>query len=110
MQTLSPVTSFSRQLLSQDIEPFQPLRDITSKERNKENQAMPTKKLKRTRLLLDARTELTDEELKVLFSFHSSCVTDSEILDCKGEIYAVTEASETGVATKKAREGKWPSD
>ncbi|KAF9526495.1 Rec8 like protein-domain-containing protein [Crepidotus variabilis] len=61
----SPPISFSRQLLSQDLEPFMPLRDITAEARNKENQLEPSKKLKRTRLLLDARTELTDEELKV---------------------------------------------
>jgi hypothetical protein len=65
--TLSPTTSFSRQLLSQDKAAFQPLRDITTAERNRENQAEPSKKTKRTRVLLDARTELTDEELKVVF-------------------------------------------
>lgn len=64
---VSPAASFSRQLLSQDNETSQPLRDITTDERNRENQAVPSKKLKRTRLLLDARTELTDEELKVVF-------------------------------------------
>ncbi|CAA7265812.1 unnamed protein product [Cyclocybe aegerita] len=60
----SPATSFSRLLLSQDLEQVQPLKDITA-ERNRENQGTPRQKLKRTRLLLDARTELTDEELKV---------------------------------------------
>jgi len=64
----SPATSFSRQLLSQDGELFQPLRDITAEHRNKDNQAAASKKLKRTRLLLDARTELTDDELKVAAS------------------------------------------
>lgn len=59
-------TSFSAQLLSQDQEPL-PLRDITTEEQNKANQANPTKKTKRTRLLLDARTELTDDELRVRF-------------------------------------------
>ena len=63
---LSPATSFSRQLLSQDNEALQPLRDITAEELNKINRAEPPKKLKRARVLLDARTELTDEELKVI--------------------------------------------
>jgi hypothetical protein len=61
----SPTMSFSAQLLSQEQEQLLPLRDITSEEQNKANQANPTKKAKRTRLLLDARTELTDDELRV---------------------------------------------
>ncbi|KAJ3513821.1 hypothetical protein NLJ89_g2734 [Agrocybe chaxingu] len=61
----SPATSFSRLLLSQDLDQMQPLKDITAEERNRENRRTPRQKLKRTRLLLDARTELTDEELKV---------------------------------------------
>jgi len=66
-QTLvaSPATSFSRLLLSQDIDQPQPLRDVTQEEVNRKNQDDPPKKVKRTRLLLDARTELTDDELKV---------------------------------------------
>ncbi|KAJ8083983.1 R8 protein [Marasmius tenuissimus] len=66
----SPATSFSRLLLSQDEEIHAPLpfTDVTSqvvnKDQAKENQP-PPKKNKRTRLLLDARTELTDEELKI---------------------------------------------
>jgi hypothetical protein len=63
----SPPTSFSAQLLSQDQEQPLPLRDITTEEQNKVNQADLTKKVKRTRLLLDARTELTDDELRVRF-------------------------------------------
>jgi hypothetical protein len=63
-RALSPTTTFSAQLLSQDQEPL-PLRDITTEEQNKANQANPFKKTKRTRLLLDARTELTDDELRV---------------------------------------------
>uniref|UniRef100_A0A8H7Y7W3 Rad21/Rec8-like protein N-terminal domain-containing protein n=1 Tax=Psilocybe cubensis TaxID=181762 RepID=A0A8H7Y7W3_PSICU len=59
----SPAMSFSRMLLSQDEE--QPLRDITTEESNRHNQQDLTKKTKRTRLLLDARTELTDDELKI---------------------------------------------
>lgn len=62
----SPTTTFSAQLLSQDQEPL-PLRDITTEEQNKANQENPIKKAKRTRLLLDARTELTDDELRVRF-------------------------------------------
>ena len=61
----SPPTSFSAQLLSQDEELPLPLRDITTEALNKANQANPIKKVKRTRLLLDARTELTDDELRV---------------------------------------------
>lgn len=61
----SAPTSFSAQLLSQDEELPLPLRDITTEELNQANQANPTKKVKRTRLLLDARTELTDDELRV---------------------------------------------
>jgi meiotic recombination protein REC8, fungi type len=66
-QATSPLTSFSAQLLSQDQEGLLPLRDITTEEQNKANQADPVKKAKRTRLLLDARTELTDDELRVCF-------------------------------------------
>jgi hypothetical protein len=63
---LSPATSFSRLLLSQDIEPQLPLVDLTANEQNQVNRGV--KKIKKTtRLLLDARTELTDDELKVCY-------------------------------------------
>ncbi|KAF7339482.1 RNA cytidine acetyltransferase [Mycena sanguinolenta] len=58
----SPATSFSRLLLSQDEEPQVPLVDVTADEQNQKN--VGPKKIKKTRLLLDARTELTDDELK----------------------------------------------
>ncbi|ESK86634.1 rad21 rec8 n terminal domain protein [Moniliophthora roreri MCA 2997] len=64
----SPANSFTQLLLSQGAESEHcaptPLTDITANARSKENQP-PSKKQKRTRLLLDARTELTDEELKI---------------------------------------------
>ncbi|KDQ30809.1 hypothetical protein PLEOSDRAFT_1111526 [Pleurotus ostreatus PC15] len=60
----SPSTSFSRMLLSQDEQQPGPLSDITALNRNQENIPNKMKKPKKTRLLLDARTELTDEELK----------------------------------------------
>ncbi|KAJ7293565.1 hypothetical protein C8J57DRAFT_1269366 [Mycena rebaudengoi] len=59
---LSPATSFSRLLLSQDLDEPQPLLDVTTNDQNQVNRGI--KKVKKTRLLLDARTELTDEELK----------------------------------------------
>ncbi|KAJ6509522.1 Rec8 like protein-domain-containing protein [Mycena vitilis] len=59
---LSPATSFSRLLLSQDAEPQLPLLDVTADDQNQTNRG--AKKIKKTRLLLDARTELTDDELK----------------------------------------------
>ncbi|KAJ7103545.1 Rec8 like protein-domain-containing protein [Mycena belliarum] len=60
---LSPATSFSRMLLSQDEEPQMPLNDVTAI--NDQNQIRRSvKTAKKTRLLLDARTELTDDELK----------------------------------------------
>lgn len=65
---VSPATSFSRLLLSQDEEFPQPLLDITPGDQNQININKPAKKVKRTRLLLDARTELTDDELKVKLS------------------------------------------
>ncbi|KAF8213061.1 Rec8 like protein-domain-containing protein [Mycena galopus ATCC 62051] len=64
----SPATSFSRMLLSQDEEPQEPqepqgpLVDVTANDQNQKN--IGPKKVKKTRLLLDARTELTDDELK----------------------------------------------
>jgi hypothetical protein len=73
---MSPATSFSRLLLSQDEEP-QPLIDITAKDQNQNNREI--RKIKRTRLVLDARTELTDEELKVTLQcrrdLYDSCST-----------------------------------
>ncbi|KAK0208222.1 Rec8 like protein-domain-containing protein [Desarmillaria ectypa] len=61
-RAVTPVLTFSQQLLSQDAEPVQPLKDVTQ---HFQNASAPTqKKIKKTRLLLDARTELTDEELK----------------------------------------------
>lgn len=57
----SPATSFSRLLLSQDEQPT-PLNDITPNAQNQVNAGI--KKMKKTRLLLDPRTELTDDELK----------------------------------------------
>ncbi|KAJ6604638.1 hypothetical protein DFH09DRAFT_316557 [Mycena vulgaris] len=60
---LSPATSFSRLLLTQDDEPQVPLLDVTAvNDQNQPNRG--AKKVKKTRLLLDARTELTDDELK----------------------------------------------
>ncbi|TRM60286.1 Rec8 like protein-domain-containing protein [Schizophyllum amplum] len=59
---VSPATSFSRLFLSQE-EGQVPLLETTRKN-DEEQAAQAPKKLKRTRLLLDARTELTDEELR----------------------------------------------
>ncbi|KAK7468886.1 R8 protein [Stygiomarasmius scandens] len=66
---LSPASLFSRQFLSQ-VEPTpppaSPLHDTTSNNNNRlPNKEPNSKKQKRTRLLLDARTELTDEELQL---------------------------------------------
>ncbi|KXN90036.1 Meiotic recombination protein rec8 [Leucoagaricus sp. SymC.cos] len=62
----SSVASFARAFLTQELldadEDRQPLRDITVETHQNGKQ---DKKRKRARLLLDARTELTDEELKV---------------------------------------------
>ncbi|KAF9270204.1 hypothetical protein L218DRAFT_952383 [Marasmius fiardii PR-910] len=67
----SPANSFSRLLLSQD-ENIQfrqptPFADITTRALNEEKENRPNypRKNKRTRFLLDVRTELTDEELKI---------------------------------------------
>lgn len=58
----SPATSFSYQLLSQD----EHMHVISTKDHDQGNPITlaAAKKAKRTRLLLDARTELTDDELK----------------------------------------------
>ncbi|THV04964.1 hypothetical protein K435DRAFT_961677 [Dendrothele bispora CBS 962.96] len=68
---LSPAASFSRQFLSQadGPEPTPPpmpsLHGMTSNNNNDQLKKDPNqRKQKRTRLLLDARTELTDDELK----------------------------------------------
>ncbi|KAJ4486110.1 Rec8 like protein-domain-containing protein [Lentinula aciculospora] len=63
----TPANSFVHLLLSQDEEIRQsesaPLADVTA---SRQNTGKPLKKThKRTRLLLDARTELTDDELKI---------------------------------------------
>ncbi|KAF8078636.1 Rec8 like protein-domain-containing protein [Lyophyllum atratum] len=55
-------TSFSQLLLSQDEQPIVALNNITQEEQSRTNAGI--KRMKKTRLLLDARTELTDEELK----------------------------------------------
>ncbi|KAF9478528.1 hypothetical protein BDN70DRAFT_933321 [Pholiota conissans] len=58
---LNPSTFFSRQLLSQDVQSFN---YVVADELNgpkREERRLP----KRTRLLLDARTELTDDELRM---------------------------------------------
>ncbi|GLB36139.1 putative N terminus of Rad21 / Rec8 like protein [Lyophyllum shimeji] len=60
-RALSPPTSFSQLLLSQDAQPA-PLNDVTMEVQSRTNAGI--KKTKKTRLLLDARTELTDDELK----------------------------------------------
>lgn len=65
----SPANSFAQLFLSQDdqfVRAPTPLADITTTNQNKNKRKVPPKKIhKQTRLLLDARTELTDEELKV---------------------------------------------
>lgn len=72
-QTLSPAISFSRLLLSQDIE--QPYiggldehRGSIQPEDATEESATRNARNKKPRLLLDIRTELTDEELKASFT------------------------------------------
>ncbi|KAJ8522580.1 hypothetical protein ONZ45_g871 [Pleurotus djamor] len=60
---LDDAASFSRQLLSQD-EPYQDVAVDKGILRARKENIPPTKKFKKTRLLLDARTELSDEELK----------------------------------------------
>ena len=62
--------SFSQQLLEQDSE--LPLDELVELKR-------PLRKTKRVRLLLDPRTELTDEELKVGIPLSSS-VTESDLM------------------------------
>jgi len=58
----SPAASFSYQLPSQD----EHMNDPAIKHQDHVNPvSLAVKKVKRTRLLLDARTELTDDELKV---------------------------------------------
>ncbi|TEB35062.1 hypothetical protein FA13DRAFT_1788657 [Coprinellus micaceus] len=61
----SPANSFGRLFLSQDDHiRATPLQDVTAPD-NEQQPVGPKNQKKRTRLLLDARTELTDEELKV---------------------------------------------
>ncbi|KAJ3751978.1 hypothetical protein EV360DRAFT_56004 [Lentinula raphanica] len=66
-ESASPVNSFAQQLLSQDDElpraETVPLADVTEDQNT--NKPVKKKTHKRLRLLLDARTELTDEELKI---------------------------------------------
>ena len=63
--------TFTQELLSQDnMEAIQPFADVT-KEQNRPDTIQKKKPVKKTRLLLDARTELTDEELKVSSSLVS---------------------------------------
>ena len=99
----SPI-SFSAQLLSQDQEPL-PLRDITTEEQNKANQANPIKKAKRTRLLLDARTELTDDELRVRFMRFMRILLffNGLFLGCSSEISRVSEYNQTRNTNQKTR-------
>ncbi|TFK30430.1 hypothetical protein FA15DRAFT_607770 [Coprinopsis marcescibilis] len=64
---LTPGAFFARDFLTQDLGIPEPLQDVTTQEKDRVNQekekSKPSKK--RTRLLLDARTELTDDELKI---------------------------------------------
>jgi hypothetical protein len=98
-------TSFSAQLLSQDQE-LLPLRDITTEEQNKANQANPIKKTKRTRLLLDARTELTDDELRVRFMRFMLILSLFDVFfpGCSSEIPRVSEYNQTRDTNQKTRE------
>jgi hypothetical protein len=102
----SPTTSFSAQLLSQDQEPPVPLRDITTEEQNNANQANPIKKAKRTRLLLDARTELTDDELRVCFMYFMLILPlfNGFSPGCSSEIPRVSEYNQTRDTNQKTRE------
>ena len=101
----SPTTSFSAQLLSQDQEPL-PLRDITTEEQNKANQVNPIKKAKRTRLLLDARTELTDDELRVRFMCFILILLlfNGLFPGCSSKIPRVSECNQTRNTNQKNRE------
>ncbi|KAI5835570.1 hypothetical protein K523DRAFT_411473 [Schizophyllum commune Tattone D] len=60
---VSPATSFSRQFLSQEDGATSLLE--TTRKNDEQDIAQAPKKLKRGRLLLDARTELSDEELRM---------------------------------------------
>ncbi len=66
--------TFTQELLSQDnMEPDQPgpLSDLTMAQ-NVPKTIRTKRPAKKTRLLLDARTELTDEELKVILGLFPS--------------------------------------
>ena len=62
---LSPPTSFSRMFLSQDEAIQPPCPVIVPVIDDQPNHDVAPKRLKKRPLLLDARTELTDDELKV---------------------------------------------
>lgn len=71
------VASFARAFLSQDHMDgeWQLLADVTAEDRET---GKPERKRKIARLLLDARTELTDEELKVRLAPFTLGVADSQ--------------------------------
>ena len=97
----SPAMSFANLLLSQDIEQ-QPLNDAEKEIPINQNREEP-RKHKRTRLLLDARTELTDDELKVQFF---SCSNSSHRFhfgpkDCQSQVSPVSECHQTRYAREK---------
>jgi hypothetical protein len=70
VRELTPGATFAAQFLSQNREQTPALRDVTPNPNiDGLANAEPKLKKKRTRLLLDARTELTDDELKVCTTF-----------------------------------------
>lgn len=77
-----------------------PLQDVTAPD-NEQQPVGPKNQKKRTRLLLDARTELTDEELKVGLQFKALERMTNNIVGCKGPISRVPERIETRFAEEE---------
>jgi hypothetical protein len=100
----SPAASFSQLLLSQDIDQLQPLSNITREDCDRQNQDDPPKKVKRTRLLLDARTELTDDELKVFTPPNAKPIVTDTKIDCSREIRRIPEPAPERDTEQKTRE------
>jgi hypothetical protein len=89
---LSPA-NFAQSLLSQDAD--QGLEIVTAKA---QTQNPVPRKPKRARLLLDARTELTDEELKVkndTLLFVTSCLIVAQYADRSCPIPSIAKCFET---------------
>jgi hypothetical protein len=104
-QSASAMDNLSHALIAQDYE-----RQLESVIPDIEVKYPAPNKIKRTRLLLDARTELTDDELKVMSSVPLRCLSacvDVDAIGCSCAIFKRAKSPETRNRSEEVLQGRY---